>query len=116
PVATTVNVPSGSAMLNITAGGSPAGYVVYQGAPGILDAQNGQDYNIYVNASYVVVRGFTLRGARIHGIRIADNVTNVVIEDNDISGWGRSRGGNLGVNADSGIYAFCKAGATLTRV
>ena len=115
-VQSTVNVPSGSAQLNITSGGTPAGYVVYQGAPGILDAANAQPYNIYIQASYVVVRGFTLRGAQQHAIRIADNVTDVIIEDNDISGWGRSRGGNLGVNADSGIYAFCKAGATLTRV
>jgi hypothetical protein len=116
PIQSTVNVPSGSATLDVTSGGSPAGYVVYQGAPGVLDAANGQPYNIYVNASYVVIRGFTLRGAQQHAIRISDTVTDVIIEDNDISGWGRSRGGNLGVNADSGVYAFCKAGAVLTRV
>jgi hypothetical protein len=96
PIQSTVNVPSGSATLDVTSGGSPAGYVVYQGAPGVLDAANGQPYNIYVNASYVVIRGFTLRGAQQHAIRISDTVTDVIIEDNDISGWGRSRGGNLG--------------------
>jgi hypothetical protein len=103
-------------MVNITSGGSAAGYVVYQGAPGVIDAQNGATYNIYIQASYVVVRGFTLRGAQQHAIRIAPNVTDVIIEDNDISGWGRTRGGNLGFNMDSGIYAFCSATATLARV
>ena len=116
PILRTQNVPSGSAQLNVTSGGSPAGYVVYQGAPGVLDGNNAVPYNIYVQASYVVIRGFTLRGAQQHAIRIAHNVTDVIVEDNDISGWGRGRGGNLGVNADSGIYAFCHPGAVLTRV
>ena len=116
PVQQTVSVPSGSGTLTINQGGTPLGYVVYQGAPGVLDAANAAQYNVYVNASYVVVRGLTLRGAQQHAIRIAPTVTDVIIEDNDISGWGRSRGGALGVNADSAVYAFCNSSSTLTRV
>jgi hypothetical protein len=117
PVASTVNVPSGSATMVITSGGTKSGYKVYQGAPGVLDAKNAAPYNIYINASYVVVRGFTLKGASQDAIRISPDVTDVIIEDNEITGWGRTRGGGLGRNADSAIRADCtEAGARLTRV
>ena len=118
PVSTIVTVPSGSAMLNITQGGNPVtGYVVYQGAVGaVLDGQDAAQYNVHINASYVVLRGLVLRGAQQHAIRIAPNVTDVIIEDNDISGWGRTRGNGFGVNADSAVYAFCNSSSTLTRV
>ena len=118
PVASTVTVPSGTAMLNITQGGNAVtGYRVYQAANGaVLDGQDTAQYNVHINASFVVLRGFVLRGAQQHAIRIANNVTDVIIEDNDISGWGRSRGNGLGVNADSAVYAFCNASSTLTRV
>ena len=101
----------------IDRGGTKSGYVVYQGAPGVLDAGNAAPFNIHVNASYVVVRGFTLRGASHDAIRISPDVTDVIIEDNEITGWGRTRGGGLGVNLDSAIRAICKdANARLTRV
>ncbi len=116
PVQRTINVPSGSATLDVNQGGTPLAYVVYQGEPGVLDANNGAAYNVTINASYVVVRGLTLRGAQQHAIRISPTVTDVIIEDNDIAGWGRSRGGGLGVNADSAVYAFCNAASTLTRL
>ncbi|HYC37195.1 MAG TPA: DUF4214 domain-containing protein [Usitatibacter sp.] len=123
PVARTVSVASSTAtasapQLTINSGGTPVGYVVYQGAAGVLDGDGVAQYNILVNASYVVIRGLTLRGAREHAIRLSAGVTDVIIEDNDISGWGRTRGGNLGVNADSAVYAFCGnvASPALTRV
>jgi hypothetical protein len=117
PVARTVNVPSGSATLVISSGGTDSGYVVYQGAPGVLDAKNAAPYNIYINASHVVVRGFTLKGASHDAIRISPDVTDVIIEDNEITGWGRTRGGGLGVNLDSAIRAECSdADARLSRV
>jgi hypothetical protein len=117
PVASTVQVPSGSDMLVISAGGTPSGYVVYQGSPGVLDARNAAAHNIYINASYVVVRGFTLKGAAQDAIRLSPNVTDVIIEDNEITGWGRTRGAGLGVNGDSAIRAICTDGdARLTRV
>ena len=118
PVASTVTVPSGTAMLNITQGGSSiTGYRVYQGAAGAaLDGQDTAQYNVYINASFVVVRGLVLRGAQQHAIRIAPDVTDVIIEDNDISGWGRTRGNGLGVNADSAVYVFCNSSSSLARV
>ncbi len=115
PAASTVNVASGAATLNITQGGSAAGYVVYDGTGSTLDAGNASPYNISVNASYVIVRGFTLKGAQIDAIRISPNVTDVIIEDNDISGWGRTRDGTWGTDMDSAVRAVCSA-ETLTRV
>ena len=116
PTARTVTVSSGSQTLSITEGGSADGYVVYQAAPeSVLDAANVATYNVSINASYVILRGFTLKGARQDAIRLSPNVTDVVIEDNDISGWGRQRTGSLGVDGDSAIRAIC-ATPTLQRV
>jgi Bacterial Ig-like domain (group 3) len=115
PVASTVKVASGSATLNITQGGSASGYVVYDGTGATLDAANGSQYNITVNASYVIVRGFALKGAQVDAIRISPNVSDVIIEDNDISGWGRTRDGTWGTDMDSAVRAVCSS-ETLTRV
>ena len=111
PIAKTVQVASGSGTLNITEGGTPQGYVLYTG-PATLDAANGADFNVSINAPYVIVRGLTMKGARVDGIRIAPNVTDVVIENNDISGWGRTTGNTVNgvlqqVDRDSGIRANC---------
>ncbi len=59
------------------------------------------------------MRGLTLKGARIHGIKLVKGAHDVVIENNDISGWGRwsgktsSDGWKVQTNMDSGIYASC---------
>jgi len=115
PIASTVRVPSGSATYTITQGGSASGYVLYDGTGSTLDAANGQATNINVNASYVIVRGFTLKGAQQHGILIDKNQHDVIVEDNDISGWGRTRDGTWGTDMDSGIRAIC-VNQELTRV
>jgi hypothetical protein len=119
PIARTVSVADRAATLNITEGGSAAGYVLYTG--GTIDAADAQPFNITIAASYVIVRGFTLKGARQDAIRIQPEAHDVVIEDNDISGWGRyertaASGWKIGKNMDSGIAAYCRARPTLERV
>lgn len=120
PVAKTVTLPPGtsSQMLTITQGGTAAGYVLYTtdpASPSTIDVANAQLYNVQVNAPYVIVRGLRLRGAQRDAIRIAPNVSDVIIEDNDIAGWGRSRGVvskygyTLGVDMDSAVGAGCTA-------
>ena len=97
PIARTVHVASGSQQLNITEGGTASGYVLYTPAPGtqaVIDVNNNADYNIAISAPYVIVRGFTLRDATQDGIRLLSGAHDVVIEDNDISGWGRSGTGS----------------------
>jgi hypothetical protein len=108
PVAKTVTVNGGSATYDVAESGTSSGYVVYQAAPGaVLDAANAAQFNVTVNASYVILRGLTLRGAQQDAIRIAANVHDVIIEDNDISNWGRTRDGTWGADMDSGIRAVC---------
>ena len=88
----TVTVPSSSTTFTIAQSGTPGAYRLYTAAPGgtTIDVANGQDNDIVINnASYVIIRGLTLKGARIHAIRLLGNVHDVVIEENDVSGWGR---------------------------
>jgi hypothetical protein len=123
PIARIVEVPSGSTTLAITEGGSPSGYVLYTspaGTQSTLDAANGQNYNITVAAPYVIVRGLVLKGAAQDAIRLLPGARDVVVEDNDISGWGRFRatsstGVQLGMDMDAGVRAVC-ADRSLERV
>ena len=118
PIAQIVEVPSGATTLAITQGGTPSGYVLYTspaGTPSTLDAANAYDFNITISAPYVIVRGLTLKGARRDAIRLLPGSHDVVIEDNDMSGWGRphptgalsSDGWQIGENGDSGVHARC---------
>ena len=116
PVAQTVTVNSQSSTLAITQGGSPSGYVLYQAAPGaVIDVANSQPYGIDIQASYVIVRGFTVKGAQQHGVIMEPGQHDIVIEQNDVSGWGRysstnSAGWQVGVDEDAGITARCYNG------
>jgi hypothetical protein len=89
PVAKTVRVPASTEPLPITEGGGPDGYVVYTPAPGSsgIRVSTSQLNAVNVEASYVIVRGFQLRGGR-DGMHVAAGHHDVVIEGNDISGWG----------------------------
>jgi hypothetical protein len=116
PVAKTIAVPSGSAQLTITEGGTPSGWVVYEGNGATLDGGNSAQYNILVKASYVIVRGLNLKGAKQDAIRMDPSVHDVVIEDNDISGWGRTRDGTWATDLDSGIRGYCSSQDQLMRV
>ena len=115
PVAKTVTVAAGSGTFNVAESGTASGYVVYDGKGATLNANNGTSYNVTINASYVVVRGLVLKGAIQDAIRISPNVHDVIIEDNDISGWGRTRDGTWGTDMDSGIRSVC-SNEELTRV
>ena len=110
PVARTVKVKSGKT-LEITEGGTPGGYVLYTG-DATIDGENSESYNISIAAPYVIVRGLTLKGAKQDAIRLLPGAHDVVIEDNDISGWGRfrytnSKGWQIGMDMDAGVRAVC---------
>jgi hypothetical protein len=107
-----VQIPSGSGTFNITEGGSASGYVLYTG-PATLDAKDAVDHNIVIAAPYVVVRGLTLKGAKRDAINIVSPAHDVVIEDNDISEWGRWSGQTsvdgwkVAMEGDSAIAGNC---------
>jgi hypothetical protein len=122
PIARTVAVDPRSSPLEITEGGSAGGYVLYTPAPGtsgVIDVAGGAANAITVSAPYVIVRGFTLKGAQRDAIDLRSGSHDVVIEDNDISGWGRmnytnSAGWQIGVDSDSGVR--CRNVLSVERV
>lgn len=107
PVARTVQLPRhGTETLVISEGGSAQrGYVLYEANPAgsVIDVDGVADVNVRIDASFVIVRGLTLRGARRHGIELGA-VSHVLIEDNDISGWGANLEDGWGRNFDSAIF------------
>jgi hypothetical protein len=131
PVAQTITLPAGtqSQPLLITQGGTASGYVVYQGDPTsgtTIDVQNAYPDGVQISAAYVILRGVTIKGAQQNGVELMPGAHDVVIEGNDISGWGRYNttsatasngfsGWQIGVDMDSGVRAKC-TDMSLTRV
>ena len=124
PIAQTIYVSDSNAPLNITQGGTAQGYVLYTPAPGTtatIDVANAHDHNITISAPYVIVRGLALKGARVDAIHLSEGARDLVIEDNDISEWGRwsgnlsSDGWKIGTNKDAGVKAYCSTGPWLER-
>ena len=125
PIAQTITLPAGtrSTPLAITQGGSASGYVVYQADPGgtTIDVQNQSLNNVTIAASYVILRGFALKGAQMDAINLLAGAHDLVIEKNDISGWGRLRtdatasgGWQFGMDMDAAVK--CESVPTLERV
>ena len=121
PIARTVQLKSGAQQINIADGGTPSGYVLYTGEGVTLDARDAEQYNISIAAPYVIVRGVTLKGAKQDAIRLLPGAHDVVIEDNDISGWGRYRttnsaGWKIGMDMDAGVRAVCTKAWQMERI
>ncbi len=107
PVTKTVIIPSGNTTYQITQGGTPKGYILYTAAPGgtTIDVNNNARDDIAISAPYVIVRGLTLKGGVINGIELLHGAHDVVIENNDISGWGKILSDGFGEEHDSAIFA-----------
>jgi len=109
PVAEIHYIDSQNSPLSITSGGTSNGYILYTppaGQSATIDVNNSADACITISAPYVIVRGFNLRGALINGIQISPGAHDVVIEENDISNWGRVNSGfnsPYGKDLDAGI-------------
>jgi len=120
PVAKTITLPEHSdKTLVITEGGSASGYVLYTAAPkasATIDVNDQQDYDVDVRAPYVIIRGLVLKGAKADGIRIAPNLSDIVIEHNDISGWGRIAPDGWGKDRDAGIASDNVENTGLRRI
>jgi hypothetical protein len=110
PLGQTVPLRDGSTPVIVSQSGSPEGYVLYLPAPGrptaTLDVAGQYPQCIEVRASYVILRGLTLKNAQQHGIRIFAGCHDIVIENCDISGWGRIADDGWGQDYDGAIY--CK--------
>ena len=105
-------IKSSDQPLTITQSGSPGAYRVYDGRGATIDVRHKHDACITINASHVIVRGFTLRGAGVAD-RITGTAANaivitggedIIIEDCDISDWGRlNPQTGFGFNMESAI-------------
>ncbi|MHC4569618.1 MAG: right-handed parallel beta-helix repeat-containing protein, partial [Planctomycetota bacterium] len=104
PIGATVKVGDKRGRYDITVSGTADAYLLYDGTDSTINVDNNSDYCIFINASYVVVRGFDLQGAREHGIYI-EGGHDIIIEDCDISNWGDSDSGIFGKNSRSGIFS-----------
>jgi len=113
PVAKTVLLRDGRTPVIVSQSGSPDGYVLYtpaQGGPtATLDVAGQHPQCIEVRASYVILRGLTLKNAQQHGIRIFENCHDIVVENCDISGWGRIADDGWGKDYDAAIYCRDRA-------
>jgi hypothetical protein len=63
PVGDTIHVADRDTPLAITESGTPEAYRVYDGRGATIDVRHQHDACITIDASYVIVRGLTLRGA-----------------------------------------------------
>lgn len=113
PEGKVVRVPRGDQPLVITEGGKPDAWHVYDGGGATIDVQHRQNSCITVNASYVILRGFVLKGAGATSNLIKKSIGaidvvsghDIVIEGCDISDWGRlNPKTGFGFNCDSAIY------------
>ncbi len=114
PSGNTIHVSDRNTPLAITESGTPDAWRVYDGRRATIDVRHQHDACITVNASNVILRGFTLKGAGtttnvntrpIGAIRI-DGGHDIIIEDCDISDWGRlNPKTGFGFDYDSAIYS-----------
>jgi hypothetical protein len=113
PIAQTVVVRDSNAPVIVSQSGSPAGYVLYTHPPdhegATIDVAGRHPQCLEIRASYVVVRGLTLKNAQQHGIQLFESCHNVVIEGCDISGWGRIADDGWGKDYDAAIYSRGRA-------
>lgn len=122
PIAKTVTLPRKlDGTLVISEGGTKDGYVLYTAHPQgtTSDVEDRAPHNVVVAAPYVIVRGLVLKGAQKDAVDV--RASDVVIERNDISEWGRFRytnsaGWKIGQDMDSGVRADCRRRGKLERI
>jgi hypothetical protein len=124
PIGKTVYLPAGVSNneLKITESGSPNGYILYTAPPGsasTIDMNNNGSNCITISGSHVIIRGLTLKGCRRNGIVINPKTRDIVIENNDISGWGELATNTVyegrGVDAQAGVYCYQSSATTADR-
>ena len=116
PAGETVRISDRDEPLEVTESGTADAWRVYDGRGATIDVRHKHDSCITIDASYVIVQGFTLKGAGdadrtgrspTSAIRINDD-HDIVIEDCDVSDWGRlDPKTGFGFNCDSAIFSKC---------
>lgn len=114
PEGGTIRVGDRDAPLVVKDSGSPGSYRVYDGKNATIDVRHRHDSCITVDASYIILRNFTLRGAGAAegsrkgtiGAITVERGHDIVVEDCDIADWGRldPRTG-FGRDYDAALYS-----------
>ncbi len=104
PVGAVIKESSRKTALKVSQSGTASAYVLYDGTGCTIDTDNQANAGIAVDASYIILRGFTIRNVKQHGIRIFSG-HHIVIEDCDISQWGSEDEKGWGVNYQAGVYS-----------
>ena len=104
PVNSIVKVSDRDTTLTVNQSGRPGAYVLYDGTGCTIDTGNEDDIGIAVRASYVILRGFTIRNVKEHGIRLFSG-HHIVIEDCDISKWGSESEKGWGKNYQACVFS-----------
>jgi hypothetical protein len=104
PVASTIACKSGGETLKVNKSGDEKGYVLYDGTGCTIDGNKAIDQGILVDASYVILRGFTIKNVKGDGIRI-NSGHHIVIENCDISQWGSEEERGFGLEMQACVYS-----------
>jgi hypothetical protein len=104
PIASTIKGENTATTLNVAKSGTPEGYVLYDGTGCVIDTENKADVGIMVNASYVILRGFTIRNVKQHGIQITGG-HHIVVDECDISKWGSEEEKGFGFDYQGCVFS-----------
>jgi len=104
PVSSTIKTTTRATTLTVNKSGTPQGYVLYDGTGCIIDTANKSDFGISVDASYVILRGFTIKNVKQDGIRI-NTGHHIVIENCDISHWGSEEERGFGFEMQACVFS-----------
>ena len=107
PVKSVVKVSDRDTTLTADQSGRPGAYVLYDGRGCTIDTGNEEDVGIAVRASYVILRGFTVKNVKEHGIRLFSG-HHIIIEDCDISKWGSESETGWGKNYQACVFSNSK--------
>jgi hypothetical protein len=107
-----VSTGSETCTVTLSTSGSAGKYYVYDGeGTYTIDSKRlaGNSICIADNVHHLIIRGWKIANALDHGIHLGDNTYDIVIEDNEITQWGREHDGEYldkGVNYRFGIGTY----------
>ena len=105
PIAQTNNLlATSSTTLTVANSGTADGYILYTcNGSAVIDVNRNANYNISIadGVHHVIFRGLTLKNAAQWGIVIGANCHDIIVDQCDISGWGRMDSHNVTIT-DSG--------------
>jgi hypothetical protein len=102
------DVTSQSNQLTLNEGGNAdEGFVVYDGHGSTIDVRKGADWCIRVDVNHVILRNFRLKGPRNGNVLAGLGVSDLVVEDCELTDWGSQRAsgslGKYGFNSQAAV-------------